>query len=142
MEWIVLAGLLCTDELLGMEDPPVKQRYNLHVRTQRFANRVRLFVHRVPKTISTESDCKQLVRASGSVAANYGEADEASSRRDFAAKLKICKKEARECIVWLNLLNVQLPPDVDKERIALLKEADELVRIFFASIRTAGFSHI
>lgn len=70
------------------------------------------------------------------------EADEASSKRDFAAKLKICKKEAKECIVWLELLNVHLPEEVEKERLELLKEADELVRIFFASIRTTGFSHL
>ena len=70
------------------------------------------------------------------------EADEASSKRDFAAKLKICKKEAKESILWLELLDVHLPPDVEMERRALLKEADELVRIFFTSIRTAGFNHL
>jgi len=68
---------------------------DLEERTFRFAESVRAFVKRLPKTISNVEDIRQLVRASGSVAANWIEADEAMSKKDFLMRVKICRKEAK-----------------------------------------------
>ena len=77
-----------------MEDSP--KRPDLEERTFRFAESVRAFVKQLPRTISNTEDVRQLVRASGSVAANWIEADEALSKKDFLMRVKICRKEAKE----------------------------------------------
>ena len=83
---------------------------------------------RVPKTL------RQLVRASGSVAANWIEADEALSKKDFLMRLKICRKEAKESRLFMRLLDAGLPKDKRSFRDSLAKEARELTLIFFAII--------
>lgn len=99
-------------------------------RTFEFAVRVRRFVNGLPKSISNFEDSKQLVRASGSVAANYLEAQEGLSRKDFFYRIKVCRKESRESGLWLRLLDTgpDLKPAQDKED--LVAEAEELKRIF------------
>lgn len=62
---------------------------------------VRIWVKSLPKTISNIEDVKQLVRASGSVGANYIEANESLSKKDFVFRIKICKKEAKESGYWI-----------------------------------------
>ena len=64
-----------------MEDSP--KRRDLEERTFRFAETIRAFVKELPRTLSNTEDARQLVRASGSVAANWIEADEALSKKDF-----------------------------------------------------------
>lgn len=68
------------------------QDNDLIERTFRFALRVRRFVNALPRTISNIEDAKQLVRASGSVAANDLEAQEGLSRKDFFYRIKVCRK--------------------------------------------------
>jgi four helix bundle protein len=101
-------------------------------RTFRFAQAVRAFVNRLSRVPSNYEDSRQLVRSSGSVAANYLEAQEGLSRKDFFYRIKVCKKEARESGLWLRL--VELGPDatLTEERDRLVKEADELKLIFAA----------
>jgi four helix bundle protein len=70
--------------------------HDLEDRTFRFSESIRSFVKQLPRTISNVEDIRQLVRASGSVAANWIEADEALSKRDFLLRLEICRKEAKE----------------------------------------------
>ena len=101
-------------------------------RTFEFAGRVRRFVNRLPKSIANYEDSKQLVRSSGSVAANYLEAQEGLSRKDFFYRIKICRKEVRESGLWLRLLETGPEPSLSKERDALVIEGDELKRIFSA----------
>jgi four helix bundle protein len=72
------------------------KQYDLEERTFKFAQRVRAFVKKLDKTIANIEDGKQLVRASGSVGANYIEANEALSKKDFVMRIKICRKEAKE----------------------------------------------
>ena len=79
---------------LQMEDS-AKPR-DLEDRTFRFASSVRTFVKQLPRTVSNAEDVRQLVRASGSVAANWIEADAALSKKDFLMRVKICRKEAKE----------------------------------------------
>ena len=97
-------------------------------RTFKFAQSVRRFVNRLPRTLANFEDAKQLVRASGSVAANYLEAQEGLSRKDFFYRIKVCRKESRESGLWLRLLD--LPEELVAGRDVLAAEADELKRIF------------
>ncbi|HSM47247.1 MAG TPA: four helix bundle protein [Draconibacterium sp.] len=78
--------------------------YDLEERTFQFAKNVRIWVKSLPKTISNIEDVKQLVRASGSVGANYIEANESLSKKDFVFRIKICKKEAKESGYWIRLI--------------------------------------
>jgi four helix bundle protein len=77
---------------------------DLEKRTFRFAESVRLFVKQLPRSINNAEDVRQLVRASGSVAANWIEA-EALSKKDFLMRVKICRKEAKESRLFLRLLD-------------------------------------
>lgn len=86
----------------------------------------------VPKDIGNIEDCKQLARSSGSVAANYLEADEALSSKDFCLRIKICRKESRESGLWLNLLKIDGSKDDERKR--LIDEAHQLVKIFNAIV--------
>ena len=78
--------------------------YDLEERTFQFAKSVRELVRKLPKTVSTIEDSKQVVRASGSIGANYIEANESLSKRDFLMRLKISRKEAKECGYFLRLI--------------------------------------
>ncbi|WP_310557168.1 four helix bundle protein [Flavobacterium sp.] len=70
--------------------------YDLEERTLEFAKNVRLLLKRMPKTIINIEDGKQVVRSSGSVGANYIEANESLSKKDFCYRIKICRKKAKE----------------------------------------------
>src|SRR5438132_1187390 len=107
-------------------------KYDLEERTFQFAKRVRHFVKRLPRTICNIEDVKQLVRASGSVGANYIEGNEALSKKDFRFRLRISRKEAKESVYWLRLLDTGTDADIDRERNDLTREATELMRIFGA----------
>lgn len=107
-----------------------RRENDLIERTYVFALRARRFVNALPRTPSNYEDIRQLVRASGSVAANYIESQEGLSRKDFFYRIKICRKESRECTLWLRLLDVGPDPSLEKERAYLVGEADELKRIF------------
>jgi four helix bundle protein len=110
-----------------------KQR-DLEERTFRFAESVRGFVKQLPKTISNVEDIRQLVRASGSVAANWIEADEALSRKDFLMRVKICRKEAKESRLFLRLVDTGLTGSTTSARDKLGEEARELTLIFSSII--------
>jgi len=107
-----------------------KPVYDLEERTFQFAKAVRLFVKTLPKTIANIEDGKQLIKASGSVGANYREANEALSKKDFVMRIKICRKEAKESAYWLRLINeTNKLKNADVVR-SLTQEANELKKIF------------
>ena len=110
-------------------------RYDLEDRTCRFALAVRGFVKQLPRTLSNVEDSKQLVRASGAVGANYVEGNEALGQKDFAMRMRISRKEAKECRYWLQLVDLESAPQLSARRAELLQEADELTKIFGAIIR-------
>jgi|SRR5262245_19287628 len=112
-----------------------QQRYDLEERTFQFAHRVRQFVKRIPKSLSNYENCKQVLRASGSVGANYIEANESLGDKDLLLHVKISRKESKESHYWLRLLDLEAKPKLEPERSALLNEAIELMRIFGAIIR-------
>lgn len=106
------------------------KRYDLENRTLEFAKRVREFIVLLSKSLANQGDGKQLIRSSGSIGANYIEANESLSRKDFSMRIKICRKEAKETCYWLKLLNV--PANLEFKRNMLLQEATELTKIFGA----------
>jgi len=108
------------------------KQYDLEERTFQFAKNVRGFVKLLPRTVSNLEDVKQLVRASGSVGANYIEANESLGKKDFAMRVKISRKEAKESRFFLRLLEVG---SAEAERAALIQEATELMNIFGSIVR-------
>jgi len=115
----------------------VKAR-DLEDRTFRFAESVRAFVKQLPRTVSNTEDVRQLVRASGSVAANWIEADEALSKKDFLMRVKICRKEAKESRLFLRLIDAGLTKSTITARDGLAAEARELTLIFSSIISKSG----
>ncbi|WP_299366183.1 four helix bundle protein [Winogradskyella sp.] len=80
--------------------------YDLEERTYFFAKKCRLIIQTLKKTIQNIEDSRQLVRPSGSIAANYIEANEKLGDKDFKFRLKIARKEAKESILRLNFLEI------------------------------------
>ena len=113
----------------------MNKQYDLEERTEAFARRVGKFVRDIPKDLVNAEYVRQLVRASGSVGANYIEAKEALSKKDFVMRVKISRKESKESRYWLELVECQ---EVDRdERAALIQEATELMKIFGAIVQKA-----
>jgi four helix bundle protein len=81
-----------------------KPVYDLEERTFQFAKAIRIFVKTLQNTMANIEDSKQLIRSSGSIGANYREANEALGRKDFLMRVKICRKEAKESHYWLRLI--------------------------------------
>ena len=109
------------------------KRYDLEDRTAAFAERVRDFVKKPPKDLTNQEYARQLVRSSGSVGANYIEANESLSRKDFLMRIKISRKEAKESRFWLRLI---VPTEGEaQQRLRLIQEATELMMIFGAIVR-------
>ncbi len=102
---------------------------DLEDRTFLFAESVRAFVKQLPRTVSNTEDVRQLVRASGSVAANWIEVDEALSKKDFLMRAKICRKEAKESRLFLRLIDAGLAKTSLAARNALAAESRELTFI-------------
>ena len=102
--------------------------YDLEERTFQFARTGRISVKQVPRTISNIEDVKQFVRASGSIGANYIEANEAIGKKDFVMKIKICRREAKESRYWLRLIDIN--GKLESEQTRLINAADELMKIF------------
>lgn len=110
------------------------KQYDLEQRTQQFAISVRKFIRLLPKDVSNIEDTKQLTRSSGSVAANYIEANESLSKKDYYFRVKVCRKEAKETKFWLTACNTNNFLDLEKQRQDLIQESVELTRIFGAII--------
>jgi len=121
-------------ETSSNESTQNSKRYDLEDRTLAFAKRVRGFVKSLPNSLANIEDGKQVVRSSGSVGANYIEANESLSKKDFALRIKICRKEAKETAYWLKLLEVT-DEHTEKEQKDLVQEATELMKIFGAILQ-------
>ena len=119
---------------MTMTETPAGRSYDLEDRTFEFAKAVRAFVKKLPRTVCNLEDVKQVVRSSGSVGANYIEANESLSKKDFKMRLKISRKEAKETRFWLRLLDTGADTDLRSERDSLVQESDELLKIFSAII--------
>ncbi len=111
------------------------KRYDLEERTFAFAKSVAIFCNKLPRTASNIEYIKQVVRSSGSVGANYIEANESLGKKDFSMRLKICRKEAKESEFWLKLIKETNSNRFHDEANELMDEADQLRRIFSTIIQ-------
>ncbi|RMA57834.1 four helix bundle protein [Ulvibacter antarcticus] len=110
----------------------MKKEYDLEERTFVFARNCRFMVEELKSVISNFEDGKQLIRSSGSVGANYIEANEKLGDKDFLYRLKIARKEAKESLYWLRLLKSM---NIDNAEIdTLIQEAEELKKILSSII--------
>ena len=107
-----------------------KRTYDLEERTFQFARRVRLFIKKLPNTTANIEDGKQVIKASGSVGANYIEANESLSKKDFVYRIKVCRKEAKESAYFLRLIKGTNSKKFEEEAGELFSEAVELKKIF------------
>ena len=112
---------------------PNQKPYDLGERTKLFVKEVIAYQNTLSKTLANAEIRKQLIRSAGSVGANYIEANESFSKKDFALRIKICRKEAKESRYWLELLEVN-GSDKEQKRLTLIQETTELLRIFNAII--------
>ena len=130
MTEIVRASLGLPTLQAGPQFQNSKPAYDLEERTFQFAKAVRLFVKTLPKSIANIDDGKQLIKASGSVGANYIEANESLGKKDFSLRIKISRKEAKESAYWLRVIhetnNLENADDVQ----GLIQKAKELKKIF------------
>lgn len=115
-----------------------KTRFDLEERTYTFAKSVAVFSRALPRTMTNIEYVKQLVRASGSIGANYIEANEAMSKKDFLHRIKICRKESKESMYWLKLIMETNDVSVSKHCVWLKNEAGEFRKIFSAVINKVG----
>jgi four helix bundle protein len=116
--------------------PQTGTRFDLEERLLEFSARIIRLVDALPNTRAANHIAGQLLRCGTSPYGNHGEVEAAESRKDFIHKLKICLKELRESRRWLRLLRrARLVPT--QKMTLILEEAEELIRIFFTSIRTA-----
>jgi four helix bundle protein len=105
--------------------------YDLAERTARFGEAVIEFTQNLPRNCITYPLISQIVRSGTSVGANYCEADDAVSKKEFILKIGTCRKESRETRFWLRMIAKAVPASVEAAA-PLHQEADELHRIFSA----------
>ena len=116
--------------------PSTKPLYDLETRTLNFAKNVIQLCRNLKQEPSNRVLISQAVRACGSIGANYREANEALSKKDFAHRIKIARKEAKEAYYWLELIEAA-NPDIDGQVKPLLQESRELRSILSAIAKKA-----
>ena len=109
------------------------KKYDLEERTAKFGEDIIEFAKKIPRNVITIPLIGQLVKAVTSVGANYCEADDAESRKDFMHKIGICKKESRESKYWLRII-AKAVPSLKEEAFIFRREAQEL-NLILGSIR-------
>jgi four helix bundle protein len=117
-----------------MLDKHNKKPFELEERTFLFAKEVRIFVQNLPGSIANKEDIRQLIRASGSVGANYIEANEALSKKDFLYRIRISRKESKESVYWLRLILESNNLNKSSQITYLIREGIELKKILSAII--------
>jgi four helix bundle protein len=111
-------------------------RFDLEDRFLKFSARIIRLVDALPNTRAANHVAGQLLRCGTSPYGNHGEVEAAESRKDFVHKLKVCLKELKETRRWLRLIAKSALLPVPK-MAPILSETEELIKIFFSSIRTA-----
>ena len=111
-------------------------RFDLEDRLLDFSARIIRLVDALPNTRAANHIAGQLLRCGTSPYGNHGEVEAAESRKDFVHKLKICLKELKETRRWLRLI-AKSSMLSESKMTAILNETEELIRIFFSSVRTA-----
>jgi four helix bundle protein len=110
-------------------DEQSRDDFDLEERTARFGEDAIRFARSLPTDVVTEPLIRQFVRSATSVGANYCEANDAESRKDFRHKIGLCRKESKESKHWLRMIAVAAPGHRDAAAL-LWREAKELNLIF------------
>jgi len=117
-----------------MTNDEAKPRFDLEERTAKFGESVIQFVKRLPKGPIVDPLISQLIRAATSIGANYCEADDSASKKEFRFRISLSKREARETKHWLRMMAAAVPEMKDEAR-TLWTEAKEFHLIFAAIYR-------
>jgi len=115
------------------------KKYDLEERTYKFSKNVRDFIKEIPKNNTNNIYISQLIRSSSSIGANFIEANEALSKKDFYHRVRICRKEAKETEYWLLLLEINSNLTLHNKMNKLVQEVNELMKIFGAIVSNANF---
>jgi len=107
------------------------KQYDLEDRTLKFGKRVLRLAKALPKNTINFKLIDQFVRSGTSMGANYREANETETKKDFKFRMRICRKEGKETIYWINLI-IEANPDFEERIKPLLQETTEIVKIFAA----------
>lgn len=107
------------------------KKYDLEDRTLEFGKRIIRLAKALPKNTINFKLIDQVVRSGTSMGANYREANETETKKDFRFRIRICRKEGKETVYWLNLI-IEANPEFEKRMQLLIKENIELVKIFAA----------
>src|SRR3989344_8356505 len=112
---------------------PNSKQYDLEDRTLEFGKRIIRLTKALPKNTVNFKLIDQIVRSGTSMGANYREANETETKKDFRFRLRICRKEGKETVYWLNLI-IEANPEFAERIKPLFEETIELVKIFAAII--------
>lgn len=107
------------------------KKFDLEERTLSFAKKIIDLIKKLHKNTVNFELSSQVIRSTGSVGANYREANDALGKKDFFMRVRICRKEAKETKYWLQLIlhnNPELSGHIDP----LIQESSELIKIFSA----------
>lgn len=113
------------------------QKYDLAERLLEFSSVVIDVSEKLPGTRAGNHLAGQLLRSGTSPYGNHGEAQAPESAEDFIHKMKICLKELRETHHWARLIERERWLGSDVQLIFVLREGEELIRIFKSSVQTA-----
>jgi len=108
--------------------------FDLEKRTTQFGKRVIQLCHALPKNAMNNRLIGQVVGSAGSIGANYREANDALGKKDFVMRIRIARKESKECVHWLELIS-EANPDLSKRMKDLQAECKELQKILSAIIQ-------
>ncbi len=104
------------------------KQYDLEERTLIYGRNIIIFCKSIPKNTINSPLISQLIRSGTSVGANYREANETSTKKDFLCRMRICRKEAKETIYWLHLVT-EANPELNIKTNILINETSQLVKI-------------
>lgn len=107
----------------------ISKKYDLEDRTLEFGKRIIRLAKALPKNSINFNLISQVTRSGTSMGANYREANETDTKKDFLFRIRICRKEGKETIYWLNLI-IEANPEFAERIKPLLQETVELVKIF------------
>jgi four helix bundle protein len=107
------------------------RNYDLEKRTLEFSKKIIYLCKKLPHDRINNRLVDQLIRSGTSIGANYREANETDTKKDFRNKIRIAKKEAKETIYWLELI-IEANSNFKEEILLLLEESYQLMKILAA----------
>jgi|SRR3989344_2294504 len=119
----------------------INKQKEFEERLKQFALRVLKLTKALPKTMENQIYCRQVIRSSSSVGANYAEATCAHTKPDFLHDINKCRKESKESVYWLELL-FETNPSFQLKMRDLIGESKQIFKIFMSSVKTAKANNL